>query len=403
MSSKKIISEKFANAIFAITLILSPLSAVTFNASGNIILGGSPTERITETTTDKKTKKTEYDSKNQFGGAYLKGDFTLSNDKLTAAGKIYYRLNASDSRDDESQRIDINRAYLRYRPFGTNLLEFSIGKKYSYYLSGNYFQLAEVYTGATRWGETGIGAKFEYKGFSLGSGFQMAESYTKFSDYYGLAGAAGYDFSNLTENLPLKFGADLVFTRTGPDYSKSDDIEDKADYDFSGAFSLYYTPKLEGFFSKPALTLTYSYNTKPFVCNTAYKHVANYSNSDLKKSNFASLNWRNYFGPVQFLAEGEAGYSVEGDMIPLYAGAQLLIPIYKKIVYFKPRFFYYAALDTENSDNSRHSYEFYPRAWIVKGKWTVSAGADIIHKEYEKDYWRWEWEIPMYIEYKIGK
>lgn len=369
--------------------------AVTFDTKSNITFGITPVEQAA----DSKT----YETVKQFGGAYVLGDFALSNDKLTAAGKIYYRLNSAETAGDESQKIDIKRAYLRYRPFASNLLEFSAGKLYSYYLSGNYFQLAEIYTGASRWGKTGAGAKIEYNGFLFGLAIPVTESYVAFADYFGLNAAFSYDFSFLSKSVPLKLGADVLFTRTGVDYSAKDDITDEADYDFAKSVSLYYAPKLDGFISRPAVTLTYSHNAEPYVSSSVFKKVSNYSDSDMKKSQFASFNYRSYFGTVQLLAEGEAGHSVSGNMIPLYAGAQLLIPVIGKTVYFKPRAYFYAALDTEDNDNSRRSFEFYPRAWITKGKYTVSAGIDVLHKEYDKDYWKWEWEVPLYVQYKVGK
>lgn len=392
--------QLFTAALF---LFEASVFAVTFETKANITLGITPVEKITGTEYKKSTKSTSYSSEKQFGGAYLLGDFALSNEKITAAGKMYYRLKSSSSFDEQAQKIDIKRAYLRYRPFASNLLEFSLGKLYSYYLSGNYFQLAEIYTGASRWGKTGAGAKFEYKGFLAGLAFPVTENYGKFADYFGLNSAASYDFSNITGKLPLKLGVSVLYTRTGCDYSDKDDITDKPDYDFAKSVSAYFTPRLEGFFSRPALTITYSHNSEPFVSSSVFKKISNYSNSDMKKSQFVSLNWRNYFGSVQLLMEGEAGHSISGNMIPLYFGAQLLIPVYKKTVWFKPRTFYYAAINTKDNDNSRSSFEFYPRAWITAGKFTFSAGVDILHKEYEKDYWRWEWNAPVYAQYKIGK
>lgn len=400
----KSLSVSFANRLVITILVLfePALFAVTFETKANITLGATPVEKITETKYEKSTKSTSYSSEKQFGGAYLLGDFALSNDKITAAGKIYYRLKSSSSVDEQSQKIDVKRAYLRYRPFVSNLLEFSLGKTYSYYLSGNYFQLAETYTGASRWGKTGAGAKFEYRGFSAGLAVSVPENYEKFADYFGLNSAASYDFSKITEKLPVKLGASVLYTRTGCDYSDKDDITSKPDYDFAKCVSIYLTPKFEGFFSRPALTITYSHNAEPFVSSSVYKKNSNYNDSDMKKSQFVSLNWRNYFGPVQLLMEGEAGHSISGNMVPVYFGAQLLIPVYKKILWFKPRTFYYASIDTKNQDNSRYSFEFYPRAWITAGKFTFSAGVDILHKEYEKNYWRWEWEAPVYVQYKIG-
>lgn len=390
-------------ALAVLFFLEAAVFAVTFETKANVTLGITPAEQVTVTEYEKNSKTTAFNSERQFGGAYVLGDFALSNEKITAAGKIYYRLQSSSSPDEEAQKIEIKRAYLRYRPFASNLLEFSAGKLYSYYLSGNYFQLAEIYTGATRWGKTGAGAKFEYRGFLLGLGLPVTESYVKFSGYFGLNFAAGYDFSNISENLPLKFGASVLYARTGCSYSDKDDITDKADYDFAESVSLYFTPELKGFFSDPALTLTYSNNAEPFVSNSVFKKVSNYGNADMGKSRFVSLNWRSYFGSVQLLMEGEAGHSLSGNMVPLYFGSQLLIPVYEKTVWFKPRVFYYAALDTQDSGNSRRSFEFYPRGWITAGKFTFSFGTDILHKEYEKNYWRWEWDVPVYVQYKAGK
>lgn len=396
MKSKKVI-------LIALASFCGAAFAVSFDTKSLITVSVTPVEQVTKSSKNSKTKETDYDSKKEFGGTYVQGDFALSNDKITAAGKIRYWVTPSTySSDSVSQKIDLKRAYIRYRPFASNLLEVSLGKIYSYCFPGNYFTLADSYTGAARWGKTGIGAKAEYKGFLLGAALPVTESSVKIADSFGLAFAAGYDFSQIS-SLPLRLGADFSYTRTGPDYSSKDDIEDDADYDYSECVSLYFTPKLDGFISKLALTLTYSRNSSPFISSVAYKKVANYNNSDMKKSQFISWNYHNNFGAVQFLTEGEAGHSISGDMIPLYIGTQLLIPVYEKIVWFKPRFFYYSAIDTEDDDNSRHSFGFYPRAWITAGKYTVSAGVDILHKEYEKDYWKWEWEVPIFVQIKAGK
>lgn len=368
--------------------------AVTFETKSNVTFGITPAEKVSD--------ESSYEQSKQFGGAYFLGDFALSNEKITAAGKIYCRLKPAESQDEASQQLDIKRAFIRYRPFSSNLLEFSLGKLYSYYLPGNYFQLSEIYTGATRWGKTGAGVKIEHDGFSFGLGLPLKESKVAFKDSFSLNAAACYDFSFLSASFSLKAGADVLYTRTGAVYSsKTGKKTSDTDYDFSKSVSLYFTPKISGFFKSPALTLTYSHNAEPYVSSSVFKNVSNYKNSDMAKSHFASLNFRGNFGSVQLIAEGEAGHSVSGSMIPLYAGTQLLVPVYEKTVWFKPRFYYYAALDSSDSGNSRTTFEFYPRAWITAGKVTVSAGADVLHKEYEKDFWKWEWSLPLYVQYKI--
>lgn len=394
MNNRSFALKKIAMASALGLFAAAGLSAAAFDTKSLITVSLIPVEQVTESG----------ETKREFGGTYVQGDFALSNDKITAAGKIRYWIKPSAySSDSLKQRMDLKRAYIRYRPFTSNLLEFSLGKFYSYYLPGNYFSLAEHYTGASRWGKTGVGAKLEYNGLTLGLAVPVTESDVKIADYFGLGSSAAYDFSKISKSLPLKLGANFLYTRTGPGYSAKDDITSKADYDFSQAVSIYYAPKLSGFISRLSLALTYSRNAAPFVSSAAYKHVANYSDSDMSKSQFVSWNWRNYFGAVQFLTEGEAGHSISGDMVPFYAGTQLLIPIYEKTVYFKPRFFYYAALSTKDDDKSRRSYEFYPRAWITAGKYTISAGVDILRKEYDKDSWKWEWKAPVFVQYQVGK
>ncbi len=389
---KKTAVKNFKKLVFTsfVALISSQAFAVSFESKSNITVGITPIE------------VDENDSK-QFGGAYVLGDFALSNEKITAAGKIYYRLNSSNGFESNAQKIDIKRAYVRYRPFASNLLEFSLGKFYSYYLPGNFFSLSESYTGATRWGKTGAGIKSEVGGFTFGLGLPLEESYVKFADKFDLNAAVVYDFSNLSESIPVKLGGSLLFSRTGIDYSAKDSIKDEAEFKFARSVTVYYTPKIEGFFSKSTLALTYSYDAEPYVSSSVFKNVANYSNTDMKKSQFASLNFKGEFGPVQLVLEGEAGHSISGSMVPVYGGSQLLIPIYGKTLSFKPRFFYYAGIDTCDDSKTRQTFEFYPRLWITAGKYTVSLGFDFYRKELTRNDWEWSWSLPMYVQYKVGK
>ena len=383
--------KKTVCASLILALMTASIMAADYETKGTVTFGITPAEK----TVDLKTGDTDED----FGGAYTVGDFALSNDKISVAAKIYYRTQATDNADDAAQKMEIKKAYIRYRPFGNNLLEVSGGKLYSYYLPGNFFMLSEIYTGASRWGKTGFGIKSEYNGFTFGLGLPVTESYVTYESSFGLNGAVVYDFAK-NFAVPVKLGADVLYTKT-----KTTDSKTKVtvkDEEYAKTVSLYWTPKLTGFISKTALTLSYSHNAEPFVASSIFKNVANYSNSDLKLCQFGSINWRNNFGPVQFIFEGEAGHSIDGDMIPLYAGTQLLIPVAGPVS-FKPRFQYYAALNSADSDASRRAYEVYPRLWITAGRYTVSVGADFADRQITTDSWKWEWSVPLYVEYKIGK
>ena len=368
-----------------------------FSSKGKILFGGTAVERLLGT---------DYEPlEPDFGGVYVMGDFELSSARITAGGKIYYRVKKTDDTRDLdtdagfAQKLDIKRAYLRFRPFGDKVLEVSGGKLYSYYLTGNYFQLAEIYTGSSRWGKTGVGVKSEFKGFTLGAAIPVTESYLEFLNYRAFFVAAEYDFSELNENVPLSAGATF-----GGEYSRTEKkgADAVVDKNLFSTVSVNFAPKLDGFVSKLNATLSFSYNSEPYVANSTFKNVANYAAPDLARSHFFSLNYRSYFGVVQLIAEGEAGHSAEGTMVPLYSGVQLLVPIVNHLA-FKPRFYYYAALDTSDDANSRMTFEFYPRLWITAGQWTFSLGADFLHKQVAESSWRWEWSVPFYVEYKIGK
>ena len=384
---------------FGVLLSFRAFSA-DFTTSGKILVGGTAVQKTWDSSFEESTT--------EWGGAYAMGDFTLSSDRLTAGGKMYYRIKKyDDSKDVDTdktlaQEVEIKRAYLRYRPFANKTLEVSIGKLYSYYLTGNYFQLAEIYTGSSRWGKTGVGAKSQIAGFTFGAALPLTESYVEFRNSRSGFGAIEYNFAKLNENIPLSLGFSLGadYTASEKQDSKTKEVTRTTNDEVYWTASANYAPKLTGFVSKLNATLSFSYNSDPYVASAVFKNVSNYKT--VSKSNFASLNFRSNFGAVQFIAEGEAGHTVDGNMIPLYAGTQLLIPIVEHIA-FKPRFFYYAALDDSDSDASRKTFEFYPRAWITIDQWTISVGADFLHKQVTRDDWKWEWSVPFYVEYKVGK
>lgn len=388
--------------IFAVAIVASGFVFAKPNTKGNVIVGVTPVASEYNSSKDANEEK--------FGGTYACADVVVENDYLTAAGKLYYRVKMHDDTDSENkdldsseslaQEIEIKKAYVRVRPFGNKLLEASIGKLYSYYLTGNFFQLGEIYTGASRWGKTGIGVKSEVSGFTFGAAMPVTESYVEYSNDFGIAGAIEYDFSELSKSVPVTFGGTFSYAKA----SKADTKKktDNITNEFSSAFSVNYAPSLKGFVKRLNVTLTANFNAEPYVSHSTFKNVSNYNNADMKLSHFASVNFRSFFGRVQFILEGEAGHSVKGSMIPLYMGTQVLVPVVNHF-YFKPQFYYYAGIDEDNDDNSRQTFEFYPRLWYSNDKLIVSAGCDFDYKEKqsEKNDYVWEWKIPMYVEYKL--
>lgn len=370
-----------------------------FETKGNFFLGLNPVSSKYDT----KTKETVTD----FDSAYAEADMAVSNDYLTAGGKFYYRLSLSDDAKDVdtdktlSQKLELKRAYLRVRPFGSEIMEISGGKLYSYYLPGNYFSLSEIYTGASRWGKTGVGLKCQTAAFTFGAAIPVTESYTEFGNTFGVAAAFGYDFSQLIKDFPLKLNGAYHYDYA---YSEAKDKDDSTiiisdqQIDHRFTVSANYAPKLNGFISKLNTTVSYTYNGDSYVAHSTFKNVSNYA--EIGEAWFFSLNHKNNFGPVEFILESEAGKTLDEDYIPLYFGTQLLIPFTKNFA-FKPRFFYYNGLNTEDSDLTRQTYEWYPRLWVTAGQFTVSAGCDFYYEQYEKDTWKWEWSIPMYVEYKL--
>lgn len=357
-------------------------SAILPESKANITFGITPLESSSSENINCK-----------FGGMYLLGDFLISLSKISVGTKIYYRINSSDSWKNNQQKIDIKRAYLSYRPFANNLLEFSAGKLYSYYLPGNFFNLAEIYTGASRWGKTGIATKFDYQGFFGGFAIPLSENYTDFAKSFGVNFALGYNFSQLNKNVPVKFSSAIFFTR---------ESENKIDYenDYSFSVSTQFSPNIKTFISKLSLTITYSYNAESYVSNSAFKKVSNYKLAELKNTHLFSVNYKNNFNSVAFSLESEVGHSLEGNMIPLYVGTQVSIPLVKHLE-LRPRFYYYAALDSQDSSSSRQTFEFYPRFWITLKNISISLATDFEYKQTSSRNWNFSWSIPCYAQLKI--
>ena len=117
---------------------------------------------------------------------------------------------------------------------------------------------------------------------------------------------------------------------------------------------------------------------------------------------FASLSFKASVGQVQLTGEGELGKSMDADIVPFYAGMQLLVPLTEQLA-LKPRFFYYAAYDTDDSENSRQTFEFYPRLWITQGPAAISLGFDVLNTQVAKTEYEWSWTMPLYVELKVGK
>lgn len=378
----------FSLIIFYGLLALCQLFAIPVKKS---VVGFGITPVQNPVAFDKKGLHT--DSETEFGGAYLWADIIQGNDYVTAAGKIYYRFNSVAEGQDASQKFELKRAYVKVRPCGNDFFEIAAGKLYSYHLPGGYFNLAEIYTGNNRWGKTGLGTKFEFAGFTTGLALPLTDSYVSFKEAFSLSGSIDYNFAKINEGLPLTAGFSAA----------QDFVKD----DFSFSLSAQYSPKTTGFISKAKFFASYSYNSEPYVASSVFKKIANYAKVDLKKAHFASINITMNFGNVEFITEGEAGHSKEGNYIPLYSGSQLLIPIVDHLA-FKPRFYYYAALNESDSDLSRQTFEFFPRLWLTFGKCTVSAGTSIFlmqagtsSKDEKLSDWYWGYEVPLYATWKF--
>ncbi|EID84828.1 hypothetical protein MSI_16950 [Treponema sp. JC4] len=373
-------------------LIFAASSSLLFAKPANKTLVGIGLDPIENPVTIDKNGLHQ-DTDNQFGGAYLWGDIIQGNNYVTAAGKIYYRLNSVAKDEEEQQKIDIKRAYIKVRPAGNDIFEIAAGKLYSYYLPGGYFALAEIYTGNSRWGKSGVGTKFDYKGFGGGLALPVTETYTSFKTSFSLAAALSYNFKTLSENLPLELGFSA--------------FQDFIKEDFSFAASALYSPNWTGFVSKAKFFAAYSYNAAPYVANSTFKNVSNYNQTELQKCHLASINVSFNLGKVEITEEAEAGHSKEGDYIPLYSGTQALIPIIEHLA-FKPRFYYYAAINEKDSGLSRQTFALYPRLWLTFGKCTVSAGSIITcmqcgtdKKDKSLSDWYWGYEVPLYATWKF--
>ena len=100
---------------FLASCVLFPAFSAELKVVGAVTAGIYPVEK----TLDSKYE----DSDIGFGGAYLLADFNLSSEYITAASKIYYRTSSAQKWSEEGQKIELKRAYVRFRPMGNNALE----------------------------------------------------------------------------------------------------------------------------------------------------------------------------------------------------------------------------------------------------------------------------------------
>ena len=339
------------------------------------------------------------EDKVQFGGSYLLVDSKLNDDYVTLGGKLYYRLNKTDSKEEESQKLEVKRAFAKVRPFGNEIFEFALGKLYSYYLTGGYFALTETYTGASRWGKTGIGVKSEYNGFTVGAAMPLTESYVAFKKDWGLNFAASYNFSSINKELPLTLGFDLQYGATADGEADVNSVSEK---DFSECVAANFSKRNFSIFKTFSVFAAFSHNAEPYVANSMLSPVQNKKVADLKQTNLFSLAIRPTIGKVRITSESEIGHSVEGNMIPFYTALQVYAPIHG-IFAIKPMAGYYAAYDTSDSAKSFDTWEFYPRAMLEFEKWTITAGWDMFYKKIADNEYRWTWTVPVTAKLKVGE
>ncbi len=337
-------------------------------------------------------KNSETDSGREFGGAYTLFDGELSAEKITVGAKVYYRVNSTSKADETERKLELKKAFVKVRPFGNEIFEGAIGKLYSYYLPGGFFSLSESYTGVSRWGKTGAGVKSEFYGLTFGAATGASESYEVYSKEWDVSGGISYDFAKIF-GIPVEPGFSCLY-----EFEKDTKTEEK-NHDFSWTASLNTRPKFSGIFNGFSFFAAFTHNSTPYAGNTTFKFLSNYK--DIGRSDFASVNLKFSFWRVQLIFEGEGGKSKDSDLYPYYAGSQLLIPLAPKYLFFKPRFFYYAAIDREDGENSRKAWEFYPRLWFQSKKTTISAGFKYGKKEVSKNEWESDWSIPVYVEFKL--
>lgn len=376
--------------LFLTAFLMFTLGFSKEGINGNIALGSSVLDYNSE--------------KLNFGNLYLMADITGENKNLTASGKIYYRISLTDDSKDLdkqeslSQKLDIKKAYLKVRPFeNPDLFEFAIGKLYSYYLPGNFFSLAETYSGSSRWGKTGLSVKFQSKASMLGLTLPLSETSFEFKNVFALNGAFLYDFSKTTKNLPLSFGLTMLYNYSN---TEKEGVNPDVSKNLSFCISLNQQKPIQLANFSYSCCLSYNWHSEVFVASSTFKNVSNYANKDLAYCNFISLNQKFKIYNLSFTVESEAGKSHEGSMLPLYTGFQVQIPLGENFS-LRPRFFYYAAFDTNNSENSRQTFEIYPKIYFTKSNFTFSTGFDYTYKQVEENQWKSYWQIPLYLERKF--
>ncbi len=349
------------------------------SAKSSITAGITPIEREAEEAAQK-----------QFGGSYLLLKTDISTDYVSAGGKIYYRLSPAEKKEDESQKLDVKKIYIKMRPLGNEAVELAAGKLYSYYLTGGYFPLAETYTGSVRWGKTGLGLQIKSQGFTGGLALPLSESYKSFDqDGWGLNGGLSYKFTP----FPLTIGGTLLYDAVG-DSDKDSCSKD----DFSFTLASHFSTGKKDAPLKVSAFLSYTMNADAYATNTVYKFVTNCK--AVGKCQFVSVNVNVSARDISFTLEGEGGLALDSDYVPVYLGLQILAPLNNNIS-LRPQFFYYGAFNSKDSPASRDAFTVYPRLMLYFSSSTISAGAQFTRRQTETDKHEWGFSIPLYYEYKF--
>ncbi|MBR1615776.1 MAG: hypothetical protein IJ673_09905, partial [Treponema sp.] len=241
-----------------------------------------------------------------FGGMYIQPYANIVSDSFHVGAKAKLRLSGTKTKirrasvdcwDDLATYGAWEKAFLGISmPFFKPLWGYG-GHGYTFVLPGSFFTILDDYAAGTRYGKDGVG--LQYKGGFVTAGVNFNSPYASSSSGAAdledkLQIGSGISFNFKEFDIPLQLGASVIYDNA----KNSETLADKSvDYgnlfqderDYTASFFVQFKPG-----AAVSLSGGYTINGVAMTTSSSFKHVSNYSTSDLKNSHIITLitRWR---------------------------------------------------------------------------------------------------------------
>lgn len=365
-----------------------------------------------------------------FGGMYIQPYANIVSDSFHVGAKAKLRLTSADCWDELATYGAWEKAFV-----GVSLPVFKPlwaygGHGYTFVLPGSFFTILDDYASGARYGKDGVG--LQYKGGFVTAGVNFNSPYASSSSGAAdledkLQIGSGISFNFKEFDIPLQLGASVIYdnaknyekttekTLSSKKYETEDgskvkiyESTDVYDYgklfqderDYTASFFAQFKPS-----AAVSLSGGYTINGVAMTTSSSFKHVSNYSTSDLKNSHIITLitRWRIRNGGWLNLSieqEAEGAKSFDNGYYSAYGALRFKQKI-AGILNAYPQVMYYSIFNREDASKDRNSLVVYPRFSLEKGRHYFVAGFELEHREMEENLYHWIWSVPFYYKFTL--